>query len=310
LVSRIDAGGNAQYYHYDSRGSTIAMTDASGKITEAYAYDPFGRPINGQLSDNRFRYLGRHGVMDEENGLLYIRARYYSTKRGRFITKDPTTGKDGDSQSLNRYIYALNNPVRLIDISGLSAQDPGKLLNLLSSSDLSYLHNLLLGMSSDDATKRVVSFGDLVASLGGLDKTLAYLGASAGQSKAIGVLGDVSSSINFASGVMDELGGWNNLVQSYQNAGSNIGWLFNGATYSDWLNFGTSVSTKTTAISLNALLTYTPGLKTVYGIASDAYTTATGNDLSFTGNGVQGAIQGVGDYFGGLLYNAAPNWFQ
>jgi hypothetical protein len=165
-------------------------------------------------------------------------------------------------------------------------------------------------MSSDDATKRVVSFGDLVASLGGLDKTLAYLGASAGQSKAIGVLGDVSSSINFASGVMDELGGWNNLVQSYQNAGSNIGWLFNGATYSDWLNFGTSVSTKTTAISLNALLTYTPGLKTVYGIASDAYTTATGNDLSFTGNGVQGAIQGVGDYFGGLLYNAAPNWFQ
>ena len=119
LVSRIDAGGNAQYYHYDSRGSTIAMTDASGNITEAYAYDPFGRPINGQLSDNRFRYLGRHGVMDEENGLLYIRARYYTTKRGRFITKDPTTGKDGDSQSLNRYIYALNNPVNLIDISGL-----------------------------------------------------------------------------------------------------------------------------------------------------------------------------------------------
>src|ERR1019366_3002204 len=34
LVSRIDAGGNAQYYHYDSRGSTIAMTDATGKITE------------------------------------------------------------------------------------------------------------------------------------------------------------------------------------------------------------------------------------------------------------------------------------
>jgi RHS repeat-associated protein len=77
--------------------------------------------------------------MDEENSLLYIRARYYSTKRGRFITKDPTTGKDGDSQSMNRYIYALNNPVRLIDISGLSAQDPGSSQNLLNSSDT--LHN-------------------------------------------------------------------------------------------------------------------------------------------------------------------------
>ncbi len=51
LISRIDANNNAQFYHYDSRGSTIALTDASGQIMEAYAYDPFGRPINGQ----RFR---------------------------------------------------------------------------------------------------------------------------------------------------------------------------------------------------------------------------------------------------------------
>jgi len=148
LVSRIDAGGNAQYYHYDSRGSTIALTDASGKITEAYAYDPFGRPINGQLSDNHFRYLGRHGVMDEENGLLYIRARHYSTKRGRFITKDPTTGKDGDSQSLNRYIYALNNPVRLIDISGLSAQETSGQTLQLATSDSSLFHNILINPSN------------------------------------------------------------------------------------------------------------------------------------------------------------------
>ena len=121
LVSRIDAGGNSQYYHYDSRGSAIAMTDSSGQISEAYSYDPFGQPINGHYSDNRVRCLGRHGVMDEENGLLYIRARYYSPKRGRFITKDPTTGNDGDSQSMNRYNYALNNPVVNIDPSGLAA---------------------------------------------------------------------------------------------------------------------------------------------------------------------------------------------
>ena len=63
--------------------------------------------------------MGKFGVMDEGNGLNYIRARYYAPDLGRFITKDPLTGKDGDSQSLNRYIYALNNPVRLVDISGL-----------------------------------------------------------------------------------------------------------------------------------------------------------------------------------------------
>ena len=142
LISRIDAAGNAQYYHYDSRGSTIALTAASGQITDSYAYDPFGTPTAASgVTDNRFRYLGRHGVLDETNGLNYIRARYYSARRGRFITKDPTTGKDGDSQSMNRYIYALNNPVRLVDISGLSAQDPGSSQNLLNSSDT--MHNNL-----------------------------------------------------------------------------------------------------------------------------------------------------------------------
>ncbi len=102
----------------------------------------------GSVSDNRFRYLGRHGVMDEENGFLYIRARYYSTKRGRFITKDPTTGKDGDSQSMNRYIYALNNPVRLIDISGLSAQETSGNPPGLATSDSSLFHNILVSPSS------------------------------------------------------------------------------------------------------------------------------------------------------------------
>ena len=63
------------------------------------------------------------------------RARYYSARRGRFITKDPTTGKDGDSQSLNRYVYALNNPLRLIDISGLSAQEASTRVSLNGSSD-------------------------------------------------------------------------------------------------------------------------------------------------------------------------------
>jgi RHS repeat-associated protein len=126
LISRIDSTGNARYYHFDSRGTTIALTDASGQVTDAYAYDPFGTPTASTgATDNRFRYLGRHGVMDETNGLNYIRARYYSARNGRFVTKDPTTGKDGDSQGLNRYIYALNSPVRLIDISGFSAQEAG-----------------------------------------------------------------------------------------------------------------------------------------------------------------------------------------
>lgn len=124
LISKVLPDSTAFYYHYDSRGSTVALTNASQNITDAYAYDSFGRVANTTGSTaNPFRYVGRYGVMEEGNGLQYIRARYYAPELGRFITKDPLTGKDGDTQSLNRYVYAMNNPVRLVDVSGLSTKD-------------------------------------------------------------------------------------------------------------------------------------------------------------------------------------------
>lgn len=124
LISKVMPTGTAYYYHYDSRGSTVAITDSSQTLTDAYAYDPFGKVANSTGStSNPFKYVGRYGLMDEGNGLTYIRARYYMPELGRFITMDPLTGKDGDSQSLNRYIYAMNNPVRLVDVSGFSSKE-------------------------------------------------------------------------------------------------------------------------------------------------------------------------------------------
>ena len=63
--------------------------------------------------------------MDEGNGLDYIRARYCMPEVGRFMNKDPLTGNGNNGQTLNRYAYALNNPVRLVDISGYSASEGG-----------------------------------------------------------------------------------------------------------------------------------------------------------------------------------------
>jgi RHS repeat-associated protein len=124
LISRVLPGGTTYCYHYDSRGSTIALTDATQTIIDAYAYDTFGN-INTRTgsTSNPFSYLGRYGIIDDGNGLYNIRARYYDPDIGKFITKDPLTGKDSDTQSLNRYVYAINNPIRLIDVSGLSARE-------------------------------------------------------------------------------------------------------------------------------------------------------------------------------------------
>jgi RHS repeat-associated protein len=103
------------FYHYDGLGSTIAMTDASGNMVNKYAYDAFGGLLNAtETVSNPFLYVGQFGVMDEDNGLLYMRARYYDPEVGRFINKDPI----GFAGGLNPYGYARNNPINYIDPTG------------------------------------------------------------------------------------------------------------------------------------------------------------------------------------------------
>lgn len=116
LISKITPAGQAYYYHYDGLGSTIAITDLSGNIVNKYAYDAFGRVLSSEETiPNPFKYVGRFGVMDEGNGLLYMRARYYDPEIGRFINKDPI----GLLGGLNLYAYGGNNPVRFNDPFGL-----------------------------------------------------------------------------------------------------------------------------------------------------------------------------------------------
>ena len=150
LTSRIDPDGVARYYHFDSRGSTVALTDESQVMTDSYAYDPFGKLVNQSgFSDNTFTYLGGHGVMDEGDDLLFIRARYYDRRDGRFFSKDSLEGDN--SQGLNRFAYAVNNPVRLIDISGFSPKEVESNNFILNSSDQQ--HSGLLdnsGLSSEE----------------------------------------------------------------------------------------------------------------------------------------------------------------
>ncbi|WP_081820412.1 RHS repeat-associated core domain-containing protein [Robinsoniella sp. KNHs210] len=50
---------------------------------------------------------------DEETGYIYLRARYYDAKLGRFLNADPA------KQGTNWYAYAGGNPVLYHDPSGL-----------------------------------------------------------------------------------------------------------------------------------------------------------------------------------------------
>lgn len=67
-------------------------------------------------------YDGREGVLTDSNGLLYMRARYYSPDMRRFVNADILAGKISNAITLNRYAYANGNPVSNIDPLGLSAE--------------------------------------------------------------------------------------------------------------------------------------------------------------------------------------------
>lgn len=117
LLYECDASGNsARYYHPDQVGSTIALTDASGTITDRWSYSPFGTEFRGQgTTDTPFRFNGEFGVITEASGLVYMRARYYHPRLMRFLNADPI-GFAGD---MNWYAFVSNNPISRFDPLGL-----------------------------------------------------------------------------------------------------------------------------------------------------------------------------------------------
>ncbi len=118
LISRIDKSNNTNYYVYDFRGSTVAMTDDSRQatITHSYAYDDFGKIIEEEETDsNPFKYVGKMGLMYEDENHYFVRARYYDCNTARFLSEDPIW-------NTNLYAYAGNNGVMNVDVSGESPQ--------------------------------------------------------------------------------------------------------------------------------------------------------------------------------------------
>ena len=78
-----------------------------------------------QLADGVRQKLTRK-ERDNETGLDYSINRYYSSSQGRFTSADPmmASAKLSNPQTMNRYVYVINNPLRYIDPDGLDGEDP------------------------------------------------------------------------------------------------------------------------------------------------------------------------------------------
>jgi len=130
------------YLTTDQLGSTRMVTDSAGNLVSLHDYLPFGEETPhsgagyGAVDGVTQKFTGKE--RDVETGLDFFEARYFSSAQGRFTSPDefkggivdPFTGQDietntalpyadiTDPQTLNKYAYVRNNPLRYTDPHG------------------------------------------------------------------------------------------------------------------------------------------------------------------------------------------------
>ena|GEM_PF-1282246 len=106
--------GKVTYLHGDHLGSASLTTDASGAKVSEMRYTPFGETRFGDAPTDR-RFTGQR---EEDFGWYDYGARFYSPSLGRFVSADTIVPEPGNPQSLNRYSYVLNSPLKYTDPTG------------------------------------------------------------------------------------------------------------------------------------------------------------------------------------------------
>jgi len=112
------------FEHQDWLGTERKRTSYNGSVEGTFSSLPFGdgQSATGTDTDaNHFAALDH----DTESNTDHAQFRQYSNVQGRWLAPDPYAGSYDFSnpQSLNRYVYASNRPLSLVDVQGLE-DDP------------------------------------------------------------------------------------------------------------------------------------------------------------------------------------------
>ncbi|MER2216844.1 toxin TcdB middle/N-terminal domain-containing protein [Methylobacterium brachiatum] len=117
------------YLHKDQLGSIIKITDETARVAAAFWYDPWGKrtlyvrdPKNvrpGQRLDDSWDrgFTGQEHL--DKFSLVHMNGRVYNAATAQFTSADSADLVIGSSQALGRYRYAMGNPLRYTDPTGL-----------------------------------------------------------------------------------------------------------------------------------------------------------------------------------------------
>ncbi|MGH9618542.1 MAG: RHS repeat-associated core domain-containing protein [Bryobacteraceae bacterium] len=133
------------YPSYDYLGSVRLVTDQNGSVVARHDYLPFGEevPANtagrnwqwGLTTDTEQKFTGQ--IRDNETGMDYFNARYFTNALGRFNSPDSANKRADPTnpQTWNAYAYAGNNPLANVDPTGMDACDPNNDSNCVPDPD-------------------------------------------------------------------------------------------------------------------------------------------------------------------------------
>src|ERR1700749_573461 len=120
--------GTTYFDHQDTLGTERIRTNYGGTVGSTYRSLPWGdgytATVNNAGADqdnNHFAGLER----DAESGTEHAQFRNYASTQGRWLAPDSYMGSYdlSNPQSMNRYAYVLNNPLSLVDPTGLDCGD-------------------------------------------------------------------------------------------------------------------------------------------------------------------------------------------
>lgn len=107
--------GTTMWYSYDGLGSVRQTLDAAGAPLDHTSYDPWGVPQSDLITS-----FGFTGELQNTEGQVYLRARWYNTYTGTFSAFRWRTDESVDEvpYSHHPYAYALSNPINWTDPTG------------------------------------------------------------------------------------------------------------------------------------------------------------------------------------------------
>jgi RHS repeat-associated protein len=112
-------GTDTEYFLGDALGSVRQLADAIGAVTLENTYNPYGVVVQSiGTVQTSYGYTGE----SQSDGLVYLRARYYSAYLNRFIQRDTIEPDPIAPADWNRFAYTRDNPVNWLDPSGKITQ--------------------------------------------------------------------------------------------------------------------------------------------------------------------------------------------